>query len=1008
MDSSRIPFRPRAPDEMKCSKTDGGFCHDTSLAVRWPEGRRSAVMVRNDQEKQGVLTTMLKTATRFRLLVFALAAMGSSGFARTTGKGAAEQEAPAAEARPTMVIEQILPFAEADRAHFEVTVRCLHGKGKSRLGLTGIISDPGKREVLWEGPVDVVALEDDRPAVVRRTVANLKPRLWSLSEQPFYAITIVGTWKDVASVRRTVPFAFRSFEVRKGQFHLNGKPIFLRGMALNPPLPGMASDVAGDVEFARAYVRQLKKLNINCIRTRGDAWLKACDEEGMLAITGCFGPPPGSTVEGDVVSPPEDVNATIEAYKDVYFKRDAFHPSVAIHVLSQKMPHRGEQGLAFHKLLSPIYRELRRWDPSRLVVSNAGVSDDRLGDLVDKHLYSGWYQGSFVDYMGLARESLKPMPLLVSECVGAATGAAGRFRVSGADLGPSLAWGGHSGWPAESALTYQTFLARQAIESMRFLRTRNRRLGGIMPMTPLFRHWRGVSRFEDMQPAAVASGMAMAYSPVLLSFETWTRNLYAGDTLRAAARVVNDSDQFAAVCSNHLAYAVIDIKGNTVVGEEVPVPDVPYYAVHSRAVRLELPHRMPTGRYLLTGRLTSGSNVVAETVQDIFVADRRWSMPGRPPRHTAAVYDPGGMTSKALKALNLWFVPVADLASLEPGQALVIGAGAWDDTLAGQQETLAEKVKNGSRVLMLLQPPAAYKADWLPVPLDVSLEPRQKWSPGMWINPERPRHTAFDGITRHHMQMWSDPRGWNTTMGGYPHVFPAWLALRLRNRSDLGRVAVLANCGIGLADICLCELFDGEGSVIVSSLDCVGRAHMDPVAARLLMNLVQYAANPRGHVCRSRVEEPIRWGEYASERGLITGPLHGFVVNAGFEDVEKADAAEGFASRQSVPRGRRAIGPFSYDRKCFVVPDDPNAAGGNAVFHAGILEGCTAMITTVENPSETNAAFSVELNGVTDGPHAVAAGATVDVRTPILRDTTNVDVRYTAPRSLVFLKTAFE
>jgi beta-galactosidase len=955
-----------------------------------------------------VTTTMFKTATRLWPFIFVLAGLG---FAQETGQRAAPQPAQADEsqpAKPVMVIERILPFAEADRVHVEVTVRNLNGKGKSRLGLTGIISDPESRDILWEGPVDVVALQDDRPGVARRTIANLKPRLWSLSEQPSYAVTIIGTWKDISSVRKTVPFAFRSFEVRKGQFHLNGKPIFLRGLALNPPLSGMAAGVADDLEFARAYVRQLKKLNVNCIRTRGDVWLRACDEEGMLAITGCFGPPPGSTTTDDGVVPPEDVGATIDAYKRRYFMRDAFHPSVVMHVLSQKMPNRGEQGRAFHKLLAPVYRELRRWDPSRLIVSNAGVGDDRLGDLIDRHVYSGWYEGSFADYMGLAQESLKPMPVLLSECVGAATGAGGRFSVSGADLGPSLAWGGHAERPAESALAYQSFLARQAIETLRYLRTRNRRLGGIMPMTPLFRHWRGVSRLEDMQPAAVASTIATAYSPVMLSFETWTRNLYAGDTLRAAARIVNDSDDFARVCSNHLTYAVVDGTGRTVIGEEVPVPDVPYYAVHSRAVRLKLPPRMPTGRYLFVGRVTSASNVVAETAHEIFVADRRWTMPPRPPRHIAALYDPAGKTAKALKSLNVPSLPLTDVASLEAGRSLVIGAGAWDGTLAAQQEVLGEKVREGCRVLMLLQSPEAYKSDWLPVSLDVQLALRQKWSPGMWVNLERPEHRVFDGITRGNMQMWSDPRGWNTTMVGYPHVFPSWMALRLSDRSDLGKVAVLGNVGIGLADTCLCELFSGEGSVVVSSLDCVGRAHMDPVAARMLMNLVQYTADPKGHECLPRVEEPIYWGDYASERGLITGPRHGFVVNAGFEDVEKADAAEGFASRQSVPHGRRAIGPFTYDKKCLVVPENPDAGGGDAVFHAAIIEGCAAMVTTVENPSGTNRAFSVELNGTADGPHAVAAGATVDVRTPIPHGTQEVAVRYTAPESLVFLKTAFE
>lgn len=954
------------------------------------------------------MRTMLKSTNRLWLFTLICAVTAVCAVAQNADTQPAGAPAEAKTSAVTMVIEQVLPFAEADKVHVEVTVRNHQGKGKSRLGLTGIISDPEKREVLWEGPVDVVALKDDLPAVARRTVANLKPKLWSLSEQPFYALTIIGTWKDTATIRKTVRFAFRSFDARQGQFHLNGKPIFLRGLALNPPLPGMDEGVLRDEEFARAYVRRLKQLNVNCIRTRGEAWLKACDAEGMLAVTGCFGPPPGSKVEGDTILPPDDVDATIKTYKRRYFARDAFHPSVITHVLSQKMPNRGEAGRRFHGLFSQAYRELRRWDPTRLVVSNGGVGDDRLGDFVDKHVYSGWYKGTFVDYLQLSRVTLKPMPLLLSECVGAATGPGGRFSVDGVELGPSLAWGGHASRPEASALVYQDFLVRQAVESMRYLRSSNRRLGGIMPMVPVFRHYRGVSRFEDMEQAPVARSLAASYSPVLLTFETWTRNLYAGGVLTAGARVINDADDFGAARSNHLAYAVVDGKGTTVTGKEVPIPDVPYFAVHSRAVRLDLPPRMPTGRYMFVGRLTSGSNVLAETAQDIFVADRAWTMPSRPPIHVAAIYDPAGKTARALEALSVPTVPVTDVAAQETDRALVIGAGAWDSALAAQRQALAERVRNGGRVLMLLQPPEAYRSDWLPVPLDVPLGERQKWNPGMWINPERPEHPVFDRLGRSLMQRWSDPRGWNTTMQGYPHVFPAWLGLRVRNRADLGKVAVLANFGIGLADMCLGEMFDGKGSVVVCSLDCVGRSRMDPVAARMLLNLVLYTANPGKHACHPLVEHPINWGDYASEMGLISSPLNGFVVNGAYEDVEKADAAPGFASRQSVPHGRRAIGPFDYDQKCIVVPKDTEGPGGDAVFHARIIEGCSAMITSVENPLETNAVVSVEINGTLDGPHTVAAGTTAEIKTSIPHATTSVEVRYSAPRELVFLKTAFE
>lgn len=65
--------------------------------------------------------------------------------------------------------------------------------------------------------------------------------------------------------------------MRDGVFYLNGKPIYLRGNAINPPERGIPESLERSKEFARDYVRFMKSLNINIIRIPDDqtGWMYA-------------------------------------------------------------------------------------------------------------------------------------------------------------------------------------------------------------------------------------------------------------------------------------------------------------------------------------------------------------------------------------------------------------------------------------------------------------------------------------------------------------------------------------------------------------------------------------------------------------------------------------------------------------------------------------------------------------------------------------------------------------
>ena len=89
-------------------------------------------------------------------------------------------------------------------------------------------------------------------------------------------------------------------------------------------------------------------------------------------------------------------------------------------------------------------------------------------------------------------------------------------------------------------MTYQAFVLKNATELFRRLRSQNSCLAGTMPFTIIFHNWDGVKSFAEMKPKPVAWQYQISYQPVLLSWENWQSQIYAGSKLAVVAHVVND------------------------------------------------------------------------------------------------------------------------------------------------------------------------------------------------------------------------------------------------------------------------------------------------------------------------------------------------------------------------------------------------------------------------------------------------------------------------------------
>lgn len=204
----------------------------------------------------------------------------------------------------------------------------------------------------------------------------------------------------------------------------------------------------------------------------------------MMTYQGVYGSPPG----GDKREPPSDFEKSISGYKRI-FETYAQHPSIVIYILSNEMPYQGERGAAFTQFLTKAYERLRQWDSTRFYFGNAGYGEGYSGDVRDVHRYWGWYYNTFLTYYNLRDPNLfgdpnKSQPFTFSECVGNFTGVRGDYNIIvRKQLAPQLNWTGHSEHQVEDALSYQSFMVKQAIESFRRMRSVNKHLAGLMPFT---------------------------------------------------------------------------------------------------------------------------------------------------------------------------------------------------------------------------------------------------------------------------------------------------------------------------------------------------------------------------------------------------------------------------------------------------------------------------------------------------------------------------------------------
>lgn len=909
--------------------------------------------------------------------------------------------------------------------------------------------------VLWQGDVALTSVDDKGKNTLSCTIDGLTPELWSPTNPYLYEVVVEQYDKRKLLSSITERLGFRSFESRNGNLFLNGKPIFLRGFAINPPRRGIPSHIERSREFALEYVRFMKSLNVNIIRIPDDeTWYDVCDELGMMVFGGNYS---GTVARGAKVENfekvsdetdggfPQDYDMGVAWYKHNKLGAIAHHPSLMIYAMTNETPFAGRRAAEWEKFLSYAYDELKKWDETRVYIANAGYGYGKVGDICDLHRYWGWYYSSPFTFLHTRDNSQivpfpkRVQPITITECIGNYTGPDGRYNMTPNHKNPGsqLAWTGHERQDLQANLAdeHQIYTIKQAVEIFRRLRVVNHELSGIFPFTIIFYNWDTIHEFADMNPKPAAEQLKRSFQPVLLSWECWTPQVYAGSTVKTIAHVVNDDEQARDLKNARIVYHLSDKTHKKLWVDSVEITDVAYYATHQQPIDIKIPESLSTGEYKLTGRVIADGREVSKNSYQLFIANQMYVQSGAAPTSEIRLYDPVGNTAQSLRALGVEYNMVTNFKSIPLTSSLVIGENAADQVVQQNSHVIKDYIAKGGRVLFLRQDSLhmpnvnavvdkSFKSALPDIDNPAYPAPIRPSHNGYYVNAERPDHPVMSGIHRRHLRVWSDYTDWNETKENFPAIYPVTDGFMPIEKSSLENIAVLGNYGAGLEGIVLAEQFNGKGSVLVSGFDLVRRTGLDPIADRLLLNLIAYNGTVTGHELHPLITSTIVWGDYETEKGILTGVNSGLMVNSTpripetaknktITITEKGDqfapglrvAFAQYPGLQYVANGRRPFGPY-FLRGFAAMPEiqDRKSTEGEGFFWCRVLPSVNTAISKVWNPDDVPLTIQIHINGKTVSQE-IAPHTTEEVRCAI--DATHVQMGFRGDRRLVILETSF-
>ena len=222
-----------------------------------------------------------------------------------------------------------------------------------------------------------VIREDGTTYPIKRDITVEKPHLWSPDDPYLYQTELEVDGKD----RVTVTYGIRTITYdAKGGLLLNGKPLKLNGACVHHD-NGIIGAAAYDAAEYRK-VRLMKEAGFNALRTShnppSEAFLRACDELGMLVIDEAFD---GWREKKNDYDYHTLIDKWWQRDIDAMVLRDRTHPSIFCWSTGNEVIERKHIGVV--KTAHQLAERIRQQDPERRPITTALAAWDEDWDIYD-------------------------------------------------------------------------------------------------------------------------------------------------------------------------------------------------------------------------------------------------------------------------------------------------------------------------------------------------------------------------------------------------------------------------------------------------------------------------------------------------------------------------------------------------------------------------------------------------------------------------------------------------
>jgi hypothetical protein len=746
-------------------------------------------------------------------------------------------------------IEDVYVKPRLDGADFEVTVGTPAAQ-PCNISVAYSIRASHGRETLYEAPA-VEFKRASREQVLHLSTPKLAPRLWSPGDPVLYSLEVT-LWSESGLLdRRSIAFGFRTFSAQDGRLYLNGQPFWLRGAdhfphALRP----------NDSVLARRFMQLARDGNVVATRSHtapfSETWLQAADEIGMaVSFEGTW---PWLMLEGE---PPSE--ELLQEWSNEFLAlihKFRSHPSIVLWTVNNEMKFemfdkaRPDLLKRKWKILSDTVKSIRAADPTRPIVCDSSYCRKQIGadyenlvrpngfddgDIDDAHCYPGWYEPSFFHYFRGefgSRFSSPGRPLISQEMSTGYPrnddGHACRFYLFKHYTPQSLV-----GDEAYENRDPAIFLKRQALitkelaEAIR--RTNRQQCSGIMHFAYL--SWfKNVWNPESIVPFESYNALKLALQPVLVSAELYGRHFYAGSRQSLRVSIANDAANMRSLLRGKLQWRIA-ARDEELANGAIEVDSVPYYSNQWTNLSISLPAialpRRVDARLELT--FIAEKVLVSENQYDLVVASRSWAWHADWSR--AAHVSADGDVPAILKQQGVR--SVRSMLDLKLDDVAILSNAGKSLDNPSMAEALRRYVAQGGNALLFNG--GATLARIFPEQI-IRYQPGTGEIAFMRV-PESP---VFDGLEP------LDLAWWGLGSDQLPHVCEGCHQL-VSGASGLSALAEGIHTHgylqqpsdyLRIAGSPLFELRIGAGRLIVCELMLLEAAPFDPIAGRLLNNLI--------------------------------------------------------------------------------------------------------------------------------------------------------------------------